>query len=136
MRSNKDEDDDLADRFSELETLASADETQARSASCEGNDELISESELSDGGSDDEVAGCKKELQLSDIKAERSKKKFEQKRSSGKLLNAVITAPALSIKSVLHKWVEDGNEVKKSDTRKIISYFQKRRMYRRALQVC
>nr|XP_017242014.1 PREDICTED: pentatricopeptide repeat-containing protein At1g80270, mitochondrial-like isoform X2 [Daucus carota subsp. sativus] len=135
MRSNKDEDDDLADRFSELETLASADETQARSASCEGNDELISESELSDGGSDDEVAGCKKELQLSDIKAERSKKKFEQKRSSGKLLNAVITAPALSIKSVLHKWVEDGNEVKKSDTRKIISYFQKRRMYRRALQV-
>ncbi|WOG91086.1 hypothetical protein DCAR_0310334 [Daucus carota subsp. sativus] len=135
MRYSKDEDDDLGDGFSELETLASADETQARSASCEGTDELISESELSARGSDDEVAGCKKELELSDIKAERSKKNVEQKSTSGKLLNAVITAPALSIKSVLHKWVEDGNEVKKYHRKKIISYLQERQMYGRALQV-
>ncbi|KAL1822518.1 hypothetical protein ACET3Z_009296 [Daucus carota] len=135
MRSSKDEDDDLGDRFSELETRASADETQARSASCEGNDELISESELSDGGSDDEVAGCKKVLELSDIKAERSQKKIEQKRTSCKLLNAVITARALSIKSVLHKWVENGNEVNKSDIMMINLDLQKRQMYGRALQV-
>ncbi|WOG91085.1 hypothetical protein DCAR_0310333 [Daucus carota subsp. sativus] len=135
MRSSEDEDADLGDGFSELETIASADETQARSASCEGNDEFISESELTDEGSDDEVTGSKKELELSDIKAERSKKNFEQKRTSGKLLNAVITAPALSIKSVLHKWVEDGNEVKKSDIMMINLDLRKRQMYGRALQV-
>lgn len=99
---------DLGDGFCELET-------QSRSTPCESNDESISESELSDGGNDDEVAGLKQEQELSDIKAERSKTKFEQKRTSVQLLNVVLRAPGFSTKTVLHKWVEDGNEVNKSD---------------------
>lgn len=134
MKSSEDEDDDLGDGFSELETPASADETQGRSAPCEINDELISDSELSDGGSDDEVAGLKKELELSDIDAKRSKKKFEQ-RTSDQLFNAVISAPGWSIKSVLHKWVEDGNEVNKSDILTINLNLRRRKMYGRALQM-
>lgn len=136
MKSSEDQDDDLEDGFSELETPASADETQARSAPCESNDELISDSELSDGGSDDEVAGLKKELELTDIDAKRSKKKIEQKITSDQLLNAVISAPGLSIKSVLDKWVEDGNEVNKSDISMINFNLRRRKMYGRALQVC
>lgn len=135
MKSSEDEDDDLRDGFSELETSASGDDTQAKSAPCESNDELISDSELSDGGSDDEVAGLK-ELELSDTDAKRSKKKFERKRTSDQLLNAVIRAPGLSIKSVLDKWVEDGNEVNKSDILMINLDLRKRKMYGRALQVC
>ncbi|KAL8125620.1 pentatricopeptide repeat-containing protein At1g80270, mitochondrial-like [Apium graveolens] len=135
MKGGEDEDDGLGDGFSELETPASGDDTQARSAPCESNDELISDSELSDGGSDDEAAGLKKELELSDIDAKRSKKKYEQKRTSDRLLNAVIRAPGLSIKSVLQKWVEGGNEVNKSDILKINLDLRKRKMYGRALQM-
>lgn len=136
MNSSEDKDDDLGDGFSELETPASGDNAQARSAPCESNDELISDSELSDEGSDDEVAGLKKELELSDNDAKRSKKKFKQKRTSDALLNAVIRAPGLSIKSELDKWVEDGNEVNKSDILMINLDLRKRKMYGRALQVC
>lgn len=128
MKSSEDEDDDLGDGFCELET-------QSRSTPCESNDESISESELSDGGNDDEVAGLKQEQELSDIKAERSKTKFEQKRTSVQLLNVVLRAPGFSTKTVLHKWVEDGNEVNKSDILMIILNLRKLRMYGKALQV-
>lgn len=136
MKSSEDEDDDLGDGFSELETPAGADESQARSAPCESNDELVSDSDLSDGGTDDEVAGFRKELERSDIDAKRSKKKIGQKRTSDQLLNAVISSPGLSIKSVLQKWVEGGNEVNKSEILMINLNLRKRKMYGRALQVC
>ncbi|KAK1393583.1 Pentatricopeptide repeat-containing protein [Heracleum sosnowskyi] len=135
MKSTEDEEDDLGDGFSELETSVGADENQARSVPRGSNDDLISDSELSHGGCDDEVAGLKKELELSDIDAKRSKKKFEQKRTSGQLFNAVISAPGLSIKSVLDKWIEDGNEVNKSDILMINLNLRKRKMYGRALQI-
>lgn len=133
MRSSEDE-DDLEDGFSELETAAaSADEIQASKTPIESDNELISESEISDGDIDNEVSGLKNELE--DTATEGSKKKMEPKRDSIRLLKAIMNAPGLSIKSVLDKWVEDGNEVNKSDIWIVNSNLRKRKMYGRALQM-
>lgn len=130
MKSSEDE-DDLEDGFSELERTASANEIEARS-----DNELISESEISDGDSDDEVSGLKNELELSDTAAEVSKENVEPKRHVNRLLRAILNAPGLSIKSVLDKWVEDGNEVNKTDIMVVNSSLRRRKMFGRALQVC
>lgn len=135
MKTSDDE-DDLEDGFSELETAASANEVQASKAPCESDNGLTSESEISDADSDDEVSGLKNELELSDTVAEGSKKKLEPKRDCIRLLKTIMNAPGLSIKSVLDKWVEDGNEVDKSDIMILNSNLRKRKMYGRALQVC
>lgn len=135
MKSSDDE-DDLEDGFSELETAASANEIQASKTPCESDNDLISESEISDVDSDDEVSGLKNELELSDTVAEGSKKKIEPKRDCIRLLKAIMNAPGLSIKSVLDKWIADGNEVNKSDIIILNSSLRKRKMYGRALQVC
>ncbi|KAL1813473.1 hypothetical protein ACET3Z_023538 [Daucus carota] len=129
MKSSEDE-DDLEDGFSELERTASANEIEARS-----DNELISESEISDGDSDDEVSGLKNELELSDTAAEVSKENVEPKRHVNRLLRAILNAPGLSIKSVLDKWVEDGNEVNKTDIMVVNSSLRRRKMFGRALQM-
>ncbi|KAL8095238.1 pentatricopeptide repeat-containing protein At1g80270, mitochondrial-like [Apium graveolens] len=134
MKSSEDE-DDLEDGFSELETAASANKIQASKTPFESDNTLISESEISDVDSDDEVSGLKNELELSDTVAEGSKKKIEPKRDTIRLLKAIMNAPGLSIKSVLDKWVEDGNEVNKSDIMILNSNLRKRKMYGRALQM-
>lgn len=135
MKSSED-DDDLEDGFSELETTASANEIQSSKTPGESDNELISESGISDGDSDDEVSGLKDELELSDAAAEGSKKKIEPKKDFVRLLKAIMNAPGLSIKSVLDKWVKDGNEVNKSDIIILNSNLRRRKMYGRALQVC
>lgn len=135
MKSNGEEDEDLEDGFSELETPASADATQASNVALENDDELNSEHELSEDDNDD-VTGLQNELELSDTETDVSKKRFSPKRDYLKLLKAIMDSSGLSVRSVLEKWVEEGNDVSKTQILMVIVNLRKRRMYGRALQVC
>jgi pentatricopeptide repeat protein len=119
--SSTQEDDDLEDGFSELETPANAEVVQD-SHEDEGNeDELISDLELSEDEDDD-------------VEADITEKK-SQKRASSALFDAIMRAPGLSVQSALDNWVEGGNELTRPEISLAMVNLRKRRMYGRALQL-
>lgn len=135
VENSSEEDDDLEDGFSELETSAGVDENPASSVAHESDNELISEHELSEEESDDDVAGDLNELEASDSETGVSKKRFSPTAETLQLLKAIMDAPGLSVNSVLEKWVEEGKDLNSSQIRMVVFNLRKRRMYGRALQV-
>ncbi|XP_057466867.1 pentatricopeptide repeat-containing protein At1g80270, mitochondrial-like [Actinidia eriantha] len=124
-KSSDQEEDDLEDGFSELESPASVDE--------ESGDELISEPELSDGEDDgDVVKEPQNELELSDTEADVTEKRSPRKRASSALFNAILAAPGFSVQTALDKW-EDENDLTRSEIWLAMLNLRKRRMYGKAL---
>ena len=126
-KSSDQEEDDLEDGFSELESPASVDE--------ESGDELISEPELSDGEDDgDVVKEPQNELELSDTEADVTEKRSPRKRASSALFNAILAAPGFSVQTALGKW-EDENDLTRSEIWLAMLNLRKRRMFGKALLV-
>ncbi|GFS36822.1 hypothetical protein Acr_00g0048200 [Actinidia rufa] len=118
------EEDDLEDGFSELESPARDEES---------GDELISEPELSDGEDDgDVVKEPQNELELSDTETDVTEKRSPRKRASSALFNAILVAPGFSVQTALDKW-EDENDLTRSEIWLAMLNLRKRRMYGKAL---
>lgn len=126
------EEDDLEDGFSELETPASTDTAQRINAEDENEDELISEPEISDV----DAEPSQNELELSDTEDDPSRRRPSRKGTASALFKAIMaTSPGVSVNNVLDKWVEEGNELSRTEISMAIFNFRKYRMYGRALQV-
>ncbi|KAI7996292.1 Pentatricopeptide repeat-containing protein [Camellia lanceoleosa] len=136
-KSSAQEEDDLEDGFSELETAASAaDVVQDSNVDDLNEDQLISEPELSEEEDDgDGVEEPQNELELFDTEAEVTEKRPPQKRASSALFKAIMAAPGLSVQSALDKWVEEGNDLNRPEIALAMLNLRKRRMYGRALQL-
>ncbi|GMP97810.1 hypothetical protein CsSME_00045923 [Camellia sinensis var. sinensis] len=135
-KSSAQEEDDLEDGFSELENPASADMVQDSNVDGENEDELISEPELSEEEDDDDVVEePQNELELSDTEADVTEKRSPPKRAFSTLFQAIVDAPGLSVQSTLDKYVEEGNDLSRSEISLAMLNLRKRRMYVRALQV-
>ncbi|CAL5390876.1 unnamed protein product [Camellia sinensis] len=135
-KSSAQEEDDLEDGFSELETAASAaDVVQDSNVDDLNEDQLISEPELSEEEDDgDGVEEPQNELELFDTEAKVTEKRPPQKRASSALFKAIMAAPGLSVQSALDKWVEEGNELNRPKIALAMLNLRKCRMYGRALQ--
>ncbi|KAL7225491.1 hypothetical protein ACSBR1_020793 [Camellia fascicularis] len=135
-KSSAQEEDDLEDGFSELETPASADMVQDSNVDGENEDELISEPELSEEEDDDDgVEEPQNELELSDTEADVTEKRSPPKRAFSTLFQAIVDAPGLSVQSTLDKYVEEGNDLSRSEISLAMLNLRKRQMYVRALQL-
>ncbi|CAL5401545.1 unnamed protein product [Camellia sinensis] len=135
-KSSAQEEDDLEDGFSELETAASAvDVVQDSNVDDLNEDQLISEPELSEEEYDgDSAEEPQNELELFDTEAEVTEKRPPQKRASSASFKAIMAAPGLSVQSALDKWVEEGNDLNQPEIALAMLNLRKRRMYGRALQ--
>ncbi|KAG5552604.1 hypothetical protein RHGRI_010628 [Rhododendron griersonianum] len=131
--SSTQEEDDLEDGFSELETPANADVVKEKHVDEVNEDELISEPELSED--EDDAEGPQNELELSDIEADIAEKRSAQMGASSALFDAIMRAPGLSVQSALDNWVEGGNELTRSEISLAMLNLRKRKMYGRALQL-
>uniref|UniRef100_A0A6M2E9R9 PROP1-like PPR domain-containing protein n=1 Tax=Populus davidiana TaxID=266767 RepID=A0A6M2E9R9_9ROSI len=127
-------DDDLEDGFSELETPANANESTVNALA--GNeDQLISEPELSDDDNDDIGEPAQNALELSDNETDSVVKSSPRKRATTELFNAIVSAPDVSVQSVLDKWVAEGKDLDRLEISNAIINLRKRRMFGRALQL-
>ncbi|XP_061965829.1 pentatricopeptide repeat-containing protein At1g80270, mitochondrial-like [Populus nigra] len=131
---NSGSDDDLEDGFSELETPANANESTVNALA--GNeDQLISEPELSDDENDDIGEPSQNALELSDNETDSMVKSSPRKRASTELFNAIVSAPDVSVQSVLDKWVAEGKDLDRLEISNAMINLRKRRMFGRALQL-
>ena len=122
-------DDDLEDEFSELETPISANESVVNV------DQLISEPELSDEDNDDIGEPSQNALELSDNETDSVVKSSPRKRATTELFKAIVSAPDVSVQSVLDKWVAEGKDLDRLEISNAMINLRKRRMFGRALQV-
>uniref|UniRef100_A0A5B6YHF9 Putative Pentatricopeptide repeat-containing protein isoform 1 n=1 Tax=Davidia involucrata TaxID=16924 RepID=A0A5B6YHF9_DAVIN len=135
-KSSGEEDDDLEDGFSELESPASAEAILESNVEDENEDELISEPELSEGDDeDDAVEEPQNELELSDAETDVTENRSPRKRVPSALFKAIAAAPGLSVHNVLDKWAEEGNDLTRAEISLAMLNLRKRRMYGRALQL-
>ncbi|KAG6769097.1 hypothetical protein POTOM_024713 [Populus tomentosa] len=126
--------DDLEDGFSELETPANANESTVNALA--GNeDQLISEPELSDDDNDDIGEPSQNALELSDNETDSVVKSSPRKRATTELFNAIVSAPDVSVQSVLDKWVAEGKDLDRLEISNAMINLRKRRMFGRALQL-
>lgn len=133
-KSSDEDDDDLEDGFSELESPES-NKTQEHGEK-ERDDELVSEPELHD--SDDDIGegqASHNELELSDTESGVSEKQLGRRRGTSELFKAVMDAPGLSVHSALDKWVEEGKDLTRGEIALAMLNLRQRRMYGRALQL-
>ncbi|CAH8356233.1 unnamed protein product [Eruca vesicaria subsp. sativa] len=122
------EEDDLEDGFSELESSKSGQESSTSSSS--DDDSEVDEGKLSADDDDDE----EEELEMDITETDDSRKTVEKKLSD--LFKAVVSAGGLSVGSALDKWVEEeGNEINRTEVAKAMLQLRRRRMYGRALQM-
>lgn len=134
-KSSGEDDDDLEDGFSELETSTAPDLINESQAVHGKEDGLISEPEFSEEDADDiGVDKPQDELEVSDAEIDDGKGTM-QKTSSSELYKAILAAPGLSVRKVVDKWLEEGNEVTRSEIASTMLNLRKRRMFGRALQV-
>lgn len=134
-KSSDEDDDDLEDGFSELESPES-NKTQEHGEK-ESDDELVSEPELHESDDDDigEGQASHNELELSDTESGVSEKQLGRRRGTSLLFKAVMDAPGLSVHSALDKWVEEGKDLTRGEIALAMLNLRQRRMYGRALQV-
>ncbi|XP_076958192.1 pentatricopeptide repeat-containing protein At1g80270, mitochondrial-like [Bidens hawaiensis] len=118
--SGEEDDDDLADGFSELEEVSAADEVQEKNLEDENNDVIVSEPELSEDGGDDVNA---------------PEKTHKPKRAFSVLYKVIMDSPSAPVQKTLDKWAEKGESISRSDVSVALVEFRKRRMFERALQM-
>ncbi|KAK6944465.1 Pentatricopeptide repeat [Dillenia turbinata] len=126
------EEDNLEDGFSELETPARSDTVQGITVEDENDDELISEPDISE---EDELDASAQEMQLSDTEMDVVEKKLQHKRVQSALFKALLAASGSSIHLTLDGWVEEGNVISRTEATITMLNLQKRRLYMKALQL-
>ncbi|XP_051150676.1 pentatricopeptide repeat-containing protein At1g80270, mitochondrial-like [Andrographis paniculata] len=110
----EDDDDDVEDGFSELETPRDIAEDDNEDEESDSED-----TELDTIGSENHV------------EVEKSLKP----RGISSLTKAILAAPASSVGTALDKWVEEGNEISQTEISISMSQLRRRRLYLKALQL-
>ncbi|XP_043693741.1 pentatricopeptide repeat-containing protein At1g80270, mitochondrial-like [Telopea speciosissima] len=129
---SSEDNEDLEDGFSELETPASTDSIEESNTGDEIGEELVSGPELSDVDSEESLAEASQNEFNSDAEAGVADED-PKKRSPLDLWKVIMNAP--HIKRALDKWVEEGNHLGRSEISVSMLNLRKRRMYGKALQV-
>ncbi|XP_077226494.1 pentatricopeptide repeat-containing protein At1g80270, mitochondrial-like [Tasmannia lanceolata] len=135
---SSDDEADLEDGFSELETPPDTDNIVEKNPVEENDGELISEPELSDDedSEDDLSETTNNELALSDTETvsivdKESRKKF----LSSSLFKVIMDTPHQSIQVAISKWVVEGKSLGRTEISLAMLNLRKRRMFGRALQL-
>lgn len=126
-KSSGEDNDDLEDGFSELETPL--DKAQGSTSGDESDD---SKSDISEEDVDDDLQN---ELETFDTETAVREKKSRRTRASSAMTKVILASPASSVSTVLNKWVEEGNEVTQTEVSLTMLHLRKRRMFVKALQV-
>eukprot|EP00268_Persea_americana_P039398 TRINITY_DN3898_c0_g1_i1.p1 TRINITY_DN3898_c0_g1~~TRINITY_DN3898_c0_g1_i1.p1 ORF type:complete len:632 (-),score=163.16 TRINITY_DN3898_c0_g1_i1:406-2301(-) len=135
---SSDDEDDLEDGFSELETPLGNETAAGNNVGKEAAEDLISEPELSDADSADDLSEAAPDvLDLSDDEpSDMSSKKVARKKTFGSpLFKVIMESPRQSINSAIDKWVEEGNTLGRTEMSVAMLILRKRRMFGRALQL-
>ncbi|GMH28321.1 hypothetical protein Nepgr_030164 [Nepenthes gracilis] len=124
-RSGGEEEDDLEDGFSELETLETSECVKDRHV----NDEIevISEPELSED--DDHGEEAPENDSISDAQIP------QRKRFSSALFKAIMDDPLQSVHNALDKYMAEGADFNRSEISNAMLNLRKRRMFGKALQL-
>lgn len=125
MKSSGEEDDDLEDGFSELETPVDAN-ARGNNLEDESDNELIS----GDEDDDDAEKEPQNELELSEV--DEAEKISRGNRVSSGLFNAIMDGS--SIHNSLEKWVEEGNELTSVEISTTMQRLRKRGIFGKALE--
>ncbi|PIN07072.1 hypothetical protein CDL12_20365 [Handroanthus impetiginosus] len=129
-KSSGEQDDDLEDAFSEIETPINV--VKAAASGDEIDDESTSESELSEGeGVADDMQN---ELETLGNETNVGEQRLRTGATSA-MTTAILSAPALPVSKVLDKWVEEGNEVTQAEVSLAMLSLRKRRLFVKALQL-
>ncbi|XP_073154396.1 pentatricopeptide repeat-containing protein At1g80270, mitochondrial-like [Henckelia pumila] len=127
--SSREDDDDLEDGFSDLETPHGL--VQETVSGNENGDGSISESELSEEVDADDM---QKELEVLGDETGVGERKSTKRRATS-AMTRVILAASSSISYILDKWIEEGNKVTQADVSICMLELRKRRLFVRALQL-
>ncbi|KAK9057753.1 hypothetical protein SSX86_022591 [Deinandra increscens subsp. villosa] len=118
-KSSGEEDDDLADGFSELEDSIT-DANQENNVEDENDDGIVSEPELSEDEDNDTIV---------------PKKTRQTKQAFSALFKVIMDSSAGPVQKALDKWLEKGETISRSDISGAMVELRKRRMYDKALQL-
>jgi len=127
-KTTKEEDDDLEEGFSELETPL-GEESEKR---------VVSDSEDSGESDESEIAGAHNELELPlshDADEVSTGKRSSRKRADSELFKAIMNGTGPTIHTALEKWVEDGKELSREEISLAMVNFRRLKIYGKALQV-
>jgi len=127
-KTTKEEDDDLEEGFSELETPVGEESEKG----------VVSDSEDSDESDESEIAGSHNELELPlshDVDEVSTGKRSSRKRADSELFKAIMNGTGPTIHTALEKWVEDGKELSREEISLAMNDFRRRKIYGKALQV-
>lgn len=129
-KSTKEDDDDLEDGFSELETPPGVPEAVIFDGD---SDDDLSKSELCE---DEGIAeDIQNDLEVFGVESDVGENNSPRTRASSAMTKAILGSPTLSVSKVLDKWVGQGNEVNKTEATLTMIQLRKRRMFGKALEV-
>ncbi|XWS57162.1 hypothetical protein CRYUN_Cryun09bG0149300 [Craigia yunnanensis] len=131
---SSEEENDLEDGFSELETPANAETKENHIARDETKDGLVVDRELA-GDEEDVEETASNELELLEVETDPSDKRSSTRRTTSELFKAIISAPGHSVNKVLDKWLEEGKDLSRAEISVAMLNLRKRRMYGKALQL-
>lgn len=127
-KTTKEEDDDLEDGFSELETPLGEESEKG----------VVSDSEDSDESDESEITGPHNELELPlshDVDEVSTGKRSSRKRADSELFKAIMNGTGPTIYTALEKWVEDGKELSREEISLTMINLRRRKIYLKALQL-
>ncbi|XP_073034093.1 pentatricopeptide repeat-containing protein At1g80270, mitochondrial-like [Primulina eburnea] len=128
-KCSREDDDDLEDGFSDLETPHVL--VQETVSGDENSDGPTSELELSEEVDADDL---QKELEVLRSETVVGETKSTKKRATSAMTRVILSTPS-SISEILDKWVKEGNKVTQADVSLCMIELRKRRLFVRALQL-
>nr|CAD1829038.1 unnamed protein product [Ananas comosus var. bracteatus] len=116
---SSDKEDDLEDGFSDLE----------------GDEDLLSEGEIAVEEEEESNEVVDNSIDLSDTESDaKSDKILRKKNLASPLFKIIMDSPRHNMSAALEKWVEEGNELGRSEVFVALLNLRKRKLYAKALQ--
>ncbi|KAL6555330.1 hypothetical protein OROGR_006588 [Orobanche gracilis] len=129
-KSTKEDDDDLEDGFSELETPPGMPEAAIFE---DDSDDDLSKSELfEDEGIAEDIQN---DLEAFGVESDVGENSSTKTRASSAMAKAILGSHALPVSKVLDKWVGQGNEVNQTEATLTMIQLRKRKMFGKALEL-
>ncbi|KAH9610230.1 hypothetical protein KSS87_019022 [Heliosperma pusillum] len=136
-KSGGEENDDLEDGFSELETLEASETPQPKAVDCDVTSDSASDSESESDLSSLDDANLEETLEtdpLGETEDDASKAASKKKYAPSPLLKLILQESGSSISGALDKYFED-NEFSRPEVYKVLLNLRRRKLFGRALQL-
>lgn len=132
---SSDKEDDLEDGFSDLEVPPETDNAEDVKKK-EGDEDLLSEGEIAVEEEEESDEVVDNSIDLSDTESDaKSDKILRKKNLASPLFKIIMDSPRHNMSAALEKWVEEGNELGRSEVFVALLNLRKRKLYAKALQV-